>query len=270
MSRVGRMDRGEAELSLLWRALGDPTRRRILDLLRQRPRTTGELAAEFPTSRVAVMKHLEQLVDAGVVVAARRGRERWNHLNAVPIERLYRRWVKPYEAHWAAALVRVKEQAERRETMDKQEARVTNVELEIGIDAPAAKVWRALCDDTTLWWRKDFYAAPGTKRMLLEAKLGGRLYEDAGDGAGLVWYTVTGLVPRRSLDLVGHLSAAFGGPAVSMLHLELDEHGHGDKRKTTLRLSDAILGPPADPKEKRDGWLALFSDGLKRHVEAAS
>jgi hypothetical protein len=55
-----------------------------------------------------------------------------------------------------------------------------------------------------------------------------------------------------------------------MLHLQLDEHGQGDKRRTTLRLSDAILGPPCDVGEKRAGWMTLFSDGLKRHVEASS
>jgi DNA-binding transcriptional ArsR family regulator len=43
----------------LWRALADPTRRRILDLLRERPRVTGEVASHFAISRVAVMRHLD-------------------------------------------------------------------------------------------------------------------------------------------------------------------------------------------------------------------
>ena len=48
----------EEDTALLWRALADPTRRRILDLLRERPRVTGEIAAQFPISRIAVMRHL--------------------------------------------------------------------------------------------------------------------------------------------------------------------------------------------------------------------
>src|SRR5882672_1934359 len=93
------------ELPPVFRALADPSRRRILDLLRERPRTTGELAAAFPRSRFAVMKHLTVLERARLIVPRREGRLRWNHLNAVPLERLYERWVRPYESHWARGLL---------------------------------------------------------------------------------------------------------------------------------------------------------------------
>lgn len=63
-----------------WRALADPRRRQILEDLRGGPRTTGELARRFEISRYGVMKHLSTLVEAGLVRAERRGRERWNHL----------------------------------------------------------------------------------------------------------------------------------------------------------------------------------------------
>src|SRR5882672_10103119 len=99
------------ELPPVFRALADPSRRRILDLLRERPRTTGELAAAFPRSRFAVMKHLGVLERARLVVPRREGRLRWNHLNAIPLERLYERWVKPYESHWAGALLGVERAA---------------------------------------------------------------------------------------------------------------------------------------------------------------
>ncbi len=88
----------------LWNALADPTRRAILDLLREAPRTTGALADQFPTTRFAVMKHLNVLESAGLVVVRRRGRERWNHLNAVPLQLVYERSVKPYESLWASKL----------------------------------------------------------------------------------------------------------------------------------------------------------------------
>ena len=98
---------------LIWRALGDATRRRILDLLRERPRTTGELSEEFPVTRFAVMKHLTVLVEAGLVVVERRGRERFNHLNTVPIRAIYRRWIKPFEKHPADQLLRLKDRLEK-------------------------------------------------------------------------------------------------------------------------------------------------------------
>lgn len=100
------------ELAVVWRALADPARRRILDLLRERPRTTGELAEAFETTRFAVMKHLAVLVEAELVVARREGRQRWNHLNAVPLRRVYERWISRYEDHAATALLRLKERLE--------------------------------------------------------------------------------------------------------------------------------------------------------------
>ena len=96
----------------MWKALADPTRRRILDLLRKRPRTTGELATEFETTRFAVMKHLKVLALAELVLVERRGRERWNHLNPVPIQRIHRRWIRPFEEEPANALLRLKARAE--------------------------------------------------------------------------------------------------------------------------------------------------------------
>src|SRR2546426_761327 len=70
------------DLAPVWKALADPTRRAILDALRKGPRTTGDLCGRFDVTRFAVMKHLAVLEDAGLVLARRQGRERWNHLNA--------------------------------------------------------------------------------------------------------------------------------------------------------------------------------------------
>lgn len=100
------------EDSAVWKALADATRREILDVLREGPRTTGALAEVFPMSRFGVMKHLGVLVDAGLVVVERRGRERWNHLNPAPIQAIYRRWIRPFEAPLADGLLRVKAIAE--------------------------------------------------------------------------------------------------------------------------------------------------------------
>ena len=94
--------------ALTWRALSDPSRRRILDLLRQRSMTTGELCRSFEFSRFAVMKHLKALEKGNLVVVERRGRERINHLNPVPIQAIYRRWIRPFERLSADRLLRLK------------------------------------------------------------------------------------------------------------------------------------------------------------------
>ena len=96
----------------LWRALADPSRRRMLDLLREKPLTTGQIAEQFEFSRFAVMKHLAVLQQAGLMTVERRGRERWNHLNAVPIQQIYRRWIRPFETVPADRLLRLKRHVE--------------------------------------------------------------------------------------------------------------------------------------------------------------
>jgi DNA-binding transcriptional ArsR family regulator len=106
--------RGNDDLAPVWRALANPLRRRILDLLRDGPRTTGELARDFPDhSRFAVMQHLRALEAGGLVVSRRRGRMRLNHLNPVPIQRIYDRWVRRYQQSWAESLVGLKHALER-------------------------------------------------------------------------------------------------------------------------------------------------------------
>jgi DNA-binding transcriptional ArsR family regulator len=162
--------------SPVWTALADPTRRRILDLLRERPRTTGELAERFPTTRFAVMKHLAVLEKARLVLVRRSGRERWNHLNAVPLQRVYGRWVKPHEAVWAAKLTGLKSRLEGANMpTETVTSTIEQVELEIEIAAPPVRVWKAPTEDTTFWWPRDFYTNPKAKGFHIEPKLGGRM-----------------------------------------------------------------------------------------------
>ena len=100
-------------LDEVWKALANPWRRYLLDLVRGGPRTTGELAdACAGLSRFAVMQHLEVLTEARLIVPRRRGRRRYNHLNPVPIQRIHERWVKAFEGHWASALVGLKKTLE--------------------------------------------------------------------------------------------------------------------------------------------------------------
>ncbi|MEO0996372.1 MAG: metalloregulator ArsR/SmtB family transcription factor [Pseudomonadota bacterium] len=98
----------------VWAAMNDPSRRAILDLLRSRPMTTGELCSRFDVSRFAVMKHLKVLEQAALVLPERRGRSRLNHLNPVPLQRIYRRWIQPLEQLPADRLLQIKALAERR------------------------------------------------------------------------------------------------------------------------------------------------------------
>lgn len=101
---------------VLFKALGHRIRRRILDLLKAEPRTTGMLCDLLPEiDRCTVMQHLRVLEEAGLVVVERRGRERWNHLDALPIHAVHERWIGPYAAYAAAMLSRLNRQVENSE-----------------------------------------------------------------------------------------------------------------------------------------------------------
>ena len=103
----------EGSDDLVWRALASPHRRRILDALRERERTTGDLVALSPElSRFAVMQHLGVLVEAGLVLVHREGRARWNALNVVPLQRIVERWMTPYQSLWASAMFDIKRKVE--------------------------------------------------------------------------------------------------------------------------------------------------------------
>jgi DNA-binding transcriptional ArsR family regulator len=98
------------DLDGVWKALSDPTRRAILDLLRRGPRTTTTIVEAFPQlTRFGVMKHIDVLRDAGLINTREEGRQRVNSLNAVPIRQIYERWVSRYEEFWADKLLRLEE-----------------------------------------------------------------------------------------------------------------------------------------------------------------
>ena len=98
----------------VFKALGHQVRRQILDDLRDQPLTTGTLVAHFPElDRCTVMQHLKVLEDAELVIAVRKGRERWNHLNVAPIQEIHERWIGPHAAQAADRLSKLKRDLER-------------------------------------------------------------------------------------------------------------------------------------------------------------
>lgn len=103
----------EEQFDRVFKALGHPVRRAVLDALRDRPQTTGMLVEQFTDlDRCTVMQHLGVLEGAGLVVAVRKGRERWNHLDATPIAEIHERWIGPFAALQAAGLLRLKRAVE--------------------------------------------------------------------------------------------------------------------------------------------------------------
>jgi uncharacterized protein YndB with AHSA1/START domain/DNA-binding transcriptional ArsR family regulator len=120
----------------VFRALADPTRRRLLDqLFKKDAQTLSALERRLPMTRFGVMKHLRILEDAGLVVTKRRGREKLHFLNPVPIRLVHDRWVSKYAEAWAATLSDLKHKLEDR-TMEKV--------FEIYIKTTPERLWEAI------------------------------------------------------------------------------------------------------------------------------
>jgi uncharacterized protein YndB with AHSA1/START domain/DNA-binding transcriptional ArsR family regulator len=127
---------GERE-DTVFKALADPTRRRLLDeLFRRDGQTLSDLENRFEMTRFGVMKHLRQLEEAGLVVTRRRGREKLHFLNPVPIRLVHDRWVSKYAEPWAAALSELRQRLE--QPMEKV--------FEIYIRTTPDRLWEAITD----------------------------------------------------------------------------------------------------------------------------
>ncbi len=250
----------------IWRALANPSRRRLLDALRSGPRTTGDLAAALPElSRFAVMQHLNVLVDAGLVLVRRRGRHRFNHLNPVPLRRAYERWVNRFAdvaAAEALALGRHMEEQPMPVATDEQ-VRVVRIETEIRFRAAPERVFRALTDgDEVRQWYPHTYGGDRVQRVVLEQRVGGAQFEDWGDGRGHVYGQVLEWDPPRRQVVRSRLMP--GTVFDTVTTVEPDAAG------SVLRQSKVIVGPLSDEDVEGiafHGDLARYEDALRAVIE---
>ncbi len=100
-------------MDLVFIALGNRSRRCILDLVKQMPGcNVNDVCKYFETSRIAVMKHLRVLEQAQLIIPRKQGRNRELYFNAVPIQMIYDRWTTEYSSFWASQAVDLKYKVE--------------------------------------------------------------------------------------------------------------------------------------------------------------
>jgi uncharacterized protein YndB with AHSA1/START domain/predicted transcriptional regulator len=158
----------------VFRALADPTRRKLLDeLFKQDGQTLSALEERLPMTRFGVMKHLKLLEEAGLVATRRRGREKLHFLNAVPIRLVHDRWVSKYTEPWVATLSDLKHTLENA-TMEKV--------FEIYIKTTPERLWRAITDTemrrkynfgavvTSDWTPGSHYRGVGGETLIFEGE----------------------------------------------------------------------------------------------------
>ena len=259
----------------VWRAVASPTRRRLIELLRDGPRTTGELCGAFRTTRFATMKHLGVLARAGIVQVRRQGRERWNVLNPEPLRETEGRWpgLLPDERRAPAGTVPTLPVwgAPRAPTGPTAAAATSTATLpatapsarfstEVFIDAPPWRVFDALTQNVAAWWGGRHLRSADATNVVLEPQPGGRLVEEWGHRQGALRAVVTAIKQDEHLELTG----ALVGPATGVLGIRLDRREGG----TLLRGELSTGGTDAEQSNGAKRALDdLFKARLKAFVE---
>lgn len=255
------MNRGaDAEV---WRALADPTRRAILDHLRDGPKTTGDLAARFEQSRYGVMKHLSVLEAARLLTVRRKGRHRFNHLNAIPLRRIYERWMGPYQEFASSSLLRLAEHVETPQESPPMPIKSFHIEQELVYEASRDKVWQALTAEIGSWWSHHLVE---DSTITLEACMGGLFAEHWGEGEGAVYGEVRELRTGEKLRLCGNLGMSGAGTNDYVFVLSDD----GDRTRLTLSHHSVGYADADIESNYTAGWKHLLDDDLRTWLKSSA
>ncbi|MEU5879367.1 SRPBCC domain-containing protein [Spirillospora sp. NPDC047279] len=264
-----------ADDDLAFKALADPSRRFLLDLLFARDgRTQGELESELAMTRFGVAKHLRVLEDAGLVITRRSGREKLHFLNPVPIRLIHDRWIGKYTERPAAALAELKHELERQtmtSTIDTGAAEGDAIlqVYRVYIKATPQAIWDAIT--TPEWTAKFGYRSP----VEYDLRPGGAfrgLASETMKQHGAPDVVVDGQVieadpPRR---LVQTWRALYLGEDFTRLTYEIEGDGTG---VSVLTVTHDVTGTPQTAAqgagqipEAGGGWTQTLSD-LKTLLE---
>ncbi len=235
----------------VFRALADPSRRRMLDLIKQRPGlNVNDLTEHFAFTRFAVMKHLRVLRGADLVLSRRVGKERKLFLNPIPIQSVYDRWISQYSARWASSLTALKYELE-----DQAMTESLQQIHQIYIRTTPEKLWEALTRAEHT--QKYFYGT--SVRSSFEP--GGPIeYIEPSGVQGIVGEILASEPPKR---LVFSFRFPNKKDAATKVTYEIEPMGAAC-RLTVLH--EGFLGETETFKSTSEGWKAIVS-GLKTWLE---
>ncbi len=238
----------------VWQALANPERRRIIDLLRAQPRTTGEVVEETGLDRFVVQRHLGVLRRTGLVLVTARGRERSNALNASALYQATIGWLRPIDRRYANALAGLREQLEANDKEDPMDIQRLHVTQQIDIAADAHRCFAALTGDLSPWWGSPYLLLDRREtRISAEPRLGALVSERAGDHEA-AWGTVSELAPDRLIAWTGRIG--LGDAVTGTVRFTLTEQ----EGRTRIDLEHESIGAfTAESQGSYDhGWRDLL------------
>jgi DNA-binding transcriptional ArsR family regulator/uncharacterized protein YndB with AHSA1/START domain len=267
------------DMDAVFKALGDPARRRLLDRLNERNGLTlTELCADMGMTRQSVSKHLDVLEAADLIATMRQGREKLHYLNTAPINDITERWIHHYDRARAEALSDLKTALEAT-PMDQ-----TTFVYSTYINATPERVWQGLTDPafTTRYWR---HPASGGLSFRSDWRKGST-YETANDEVGLVVSDPDQVVlesdPYRRLAYTWHtftpewaaahgfdeaVAAAWRAEPRSKVAFDIEETGNGVVKLTVVH--DGFEPGSEVLQGIGSGWPAVIAS-LKTLLETGS
>jgi len=237
----------------VFRALADPTRRAMLDRLRERNgQSLGELCEGLGMARQSATQHLGLLEETNLVSVVRRGREKLHFLNPVPLWDIQERWIRKFEESSLGALGAIKRQAEE----SHMQSRPSYVYVTY-IEATPEQVWEALTDPTI---SAEFWGHSNVS----DWADGSPWEHRRTDGSGIsdVVGTVLESVPPHRLTLTFDAPGPVPPFGPSTATFEIEQH----KQIVKLTLIHANLADDETAEAVGGGWPAVFAN-LKSLLE---
>jgi uncharacterized protein YndB with AHSA1/START domain/DNA-binding transcriptional ArsR family regulator len=235
----------------VFKALADPTRRQLLDTLRDRGGLTlTELEQGLGMTRFGVMKHLRVLEAANLVVTRRDGRFKHHYLNALPIQEVADRWMAPYGKPLARFALNIKNALESSQTMTDKPDFV----LATYIRTTPDKLWDAIVNPEKT---KQYYYGSAVHADL---KVGGRFYYTGPDGEMNLDGEVLELDPPRKLVTTFKATWASEGEVTRLMY-EIEPMGD-----ETCKLTVTHFDAASSKAGVEDGWPLIVA-GLKTFLE---
>jgi DNA-binding transcriptional ArsR family regulator/uncharacterized protein YndB with AHSA1/START domain len=243
----------------VFRALADPTRRLLLDLLFEREgRTLGELNSEVEgMTRFGVMKHLRLLEAAGLVVSRKVGREKLHYLNPVPVQLIHDRWVSKYTRPRVSALAALKREFEGSESMSDAPKQI----YQVFIQATPEQIWDAITKPE--FTAKYFYGS----KVETTGEAGSPIRHYAPDGKTL-WGDNVVLESDRPKRFVYTWRALYNeelaAEPASRVTWEIEAQPGGVTKLTVIH--DQLEDSPKTAASVSGGWMFIIS-GMKTLLE---
>lgn len=251
-------------------ALGDPTRRRVFELLAERPLAVGAIAERIPVSRPAVSQHLRVLKDARLVTERREGTRRIYELDPAGLEAMKRYAERFWERAMAAYADEVETEGRKEGASMSEATRIAPVIVTASVGASVEVAWRVFTEGIGRWWPFEIQsvgveAGGEVATAVVEPRVGGRVYERWSDGAEKPWGEVLAWEPPRRVVVAWKPNPA--AVAATEVEVRFTPEGSG----TTVELEHRgweRLGPGGD--ELREQYATGWPGVLAAYATAAA